>query len=169
MILSLYKKILIRENPYSCIFYAMWEERFPNKQRASHFAYDLLFLLLTFTPQKMKFSIKETANLVTFTEEILNGKFLFLCSDWKSKCWLKSSLLVYFALCPWKKINCSSYGKIREITITVKNMRELVFSQTRILPCKDRISPYSRIFCAVYPFTYLYTWDTLISSQYTFL
>ena len=81
MILSLYKKILVRKNPYSCIFYAMWEESFPNKQRAGHFAYDLLFLLLTFTAQKMIFSIKETVNLVTFTEEILNEKFFCVCSD----------------------------------------------------------------------------------------
>ena len=28
----------------------------------------------------MKFSIKDTADLVTFTEEILNGKLHFLCS-----------------------------------------------------------------------------------------
>ena len=28
----------------------------------------------------MKFSIQETADLVTFTEEILNGKRHFLCS-----------------------------------------------------------------------------------------
>ena len=36
-----------------------------------------------FTAQKIKFSIKfskETADLVTFTEEILNGKLRFLCS-----------------------------------------------------------------------------------------
>ena len=35
------------------------------------------------TAQKMKFSIKdlETADLVTFTEEILNGKLYFLCSE----------------------------------------------------------------------------------------
>ena len=42
------------------------------------------------TAQKMKFSIKdffrkcfpqETADLVTFTQEILNGKIHFLCSD----------------------------------------------------------------------------------------
>ena len=30
--------------------------------------------------RKMKFSIKETADLVTFTEEIFNGKLQFLCS-----------------------------------------------------------------------------------------
>ena len=35
--------------------------------------------------QKMKFSIKETADLVTFTEEILNGKLHFLCSVTKQK------------------------------------------------------------------------------------
>ena len=47
---------------------------------------------LIYTAQKMKFSIKdffsncgfghiqETADLVTFTEEILNGKLNFLCS-----------------------------------------------------------------------------------------
>ena len=41
----------------------------------------------TRTAQKMKFSIKDffrkcdqTADLVTFTEEILNGKLHFLCS-----------------------------------------------------------------------------------------
>ena len=33
---------------------------------------------LTCTAQKIKFSIKD---LVTFTEEILNGKLHFLCSD----------------------------------------------------------------------------------------
>ena len=32
------------------------------------------------TTQKMKFSIKETADLVTFTEEVLNGKLHCLCS-----------------------------------------------------------------------------------------
>ena len=32
------------------------------------------------TTQKMKFFIKETADLVTVTEEILNRKFHFLCS-----------------------------------------------------------------------------------------
>ena len=32
------------------------------------------------TAQKMKFFIKETADLVTFTEEILNRKLHFLCS-----------------------------------------------------------------------------------------
>ena len=37
------------------------------------------------TAQKMKFSIKETADLVTFTEEILNGKLPFLCSVSSSK------------------------------------------------------------------------------------
>ena len=31
------------------------------------------------TAQKMKFSIKD---LVTFTEEILNRKLYFLCSEW---------------------------------------------------------------------------------------
>ena len=36
--------------------------------------------ITTFTAQKMKFSIEETADLVTFTEEILNGKLHFLCS-----------------------------------------------------------------------------------------
>ena len=38
--------------------------------------------LVRFTAQKMKFSIKDffSADLVTFTEEILNRK-LFLCSD----------------------------------------------------------------------------------------
>ena len=35
---------------------------------------------IPYTVQKMKFSIKETADLVTFTEEILNGKLHFLCS-----------------------------------------------------------------------------------------
>ena len=37
------------------------------------------------TAQKMKFSIKdlsqETAEMVTFTEEILNGKLHFLCRE----------------------------------------------------------------------------------------
>ena len=36
------------------------------------------------TAQKIKFSIKdfvETADLVTFTEEILNGKLHFLCCE----------------------------------------------------------------------------------------
>ena len=33
------------------------------------------------TAQKMKFSIKDFADLVTFTEEILNGKLHFLCSE----------------------------------------------------------------------------------------
>ena len=32
------------------------------------------------TAQKMKFSIKYPADLVTFTEEILNGKLHLLCS-----------------------------------------------------------------------------------------
>ena len=37
----------------------------------------------TFTTQKMKFSVKDKfpTDLVTFTEEILNGKPDFLCSD----------------------------------------------------------------------------------------
>ena len=30
--------------------------------------------------KKMKFSIKKTADFITFTEEILNGKLHFLCS-----------------------------------------------------------------------------------------
>ena len=35
-----------------------------------------------YTAQKMKFSIKGfILDLVTFTEEILNGKLHFLCSD----------------------------------------------------------------------------------------
>ena len=36
-----------------------------------------------FTAQKMKFSIKNFFSkcVVTFTEEILNGKLYFLCSD----------------------------------------------------------------------------------------
>ena len=34
----------------------------------------------TYTTQKMKFSIKDPADLVTITEEILNGKLHFLCS-----------------------------------------------------------------------------------------
>ena len=39
--------------------------------------------LVRFTAQKMKFSIKDffSADLVTFTEEILHGKLHFLCSD----------------------------------------------------------------------------------------
>ena len=50
-----------------------------------------------FTAQKMKFFFKEfhsklplpnpheTADLVTFTEEILNGKLHFLCTVWSTK------------------------------------------------------------------------------------
>ena len=48
-----------------------------------------------FTAQKMKFSVKDffskcdksagTADLVTFTEEILSGKLHFLCSVWREK------------------------------------------------------------------------------------
>ena len=44
------------------------------------------------TSQKMKYSIKdffskcETADLVTFIEEILNGKLHFLCSDVNQGC-----------------------------------------------------------------------------------
>ena len=34
--------------------------------------------LIQYTAQKMKFSFKEIADLVTFTEEILNGKLHFL-------------------------------------------------------------------------------------------
>ena len=33
------------------------------------------------TALEMKFSMKCTADLVTFTEEILNGKLHFMCSD----------------------------------------------------------------------------------------
>ena len=47
--------------------------------------------LLSLTAQKMKFSVKETADLVTFTEEILNGKLYFLCTDFFS----------YFGLHKW--------------------------------------------------------------------
>ena len=32
------------------------------------------------TAQKVKFSIKDSVNLVTFSEKILNGKLHFLCS-----------------------------------------------------------------------------------------
>ena len=45
------------------------------------------------TAQKMKFSIKFSADLVTFTEEILNGKLHFLCSDNSSQ---DEFLLEYF-------------------------------------------------------------------------
>ena len=34
------------------------------------------------TAQKMKFSIKFSADLITFTEEILNGKLHFLCNGY---------------------------------------------------------------------------------------
>ena len=37
------------------------------------------------TAQKMKFSIQDTEDLVTFTEEIYNGKLHFLCSVDKYK------------------------------------------------------------------------------------
>ena len=45
---------------------------------------------ISYTAQKMKFSIKDffskcdqiPADLVTFTEEILNGKLHFLCDDY---------------------------------------------------------------------------------------
>ena len=54
--------------------------------------YQLWSWSLVSTAQKMKFSIKDffskrgqirkkTADLVTFTEESLNGKFHFLCSE----------------------------------------------------------------------------------------
>ena len=45
--------------------------------------FDSRFLLLCHTAKKMKFSIKDffsKCDLVTFTEEILNGKLHFLCS-----------------------------------------------------------------------------------------
>ena len=46
--------------------------------------------MTTFTAQKMKFSIKDffskcdqfPADLITFTEETLNGKLNFLCSEY---------------------------------------------------------------------------------------
>ena len=53
--------------------------------------------------QKLKFSIEEnllqeTADLVTFTGDILNGKLHFLCSDiplsWKEK--FQNALLIVF-------------------------------------------------------------------------
>ena len=58
----------------------------------------------------MNFSCKETADLVTFTEEILNVKLNFLCSDiWRGKYILNSNsiktiiikvseLFIYFSL-----------------------------------------------------------------------
>ena len=45
---------------------------------------------------------QETADLVTFTEEILNGKLYFLCRDAKIEgCWISTELL-YFP--PYTKI-----------------------------------------------------------------
>ena len=44
----------------------------------------------------MKFSIKETAGLVTFTEEILNGKLHFLCSVIRSTGLLYRSNIVSY-------------------------------------------------------------------------
>ena len=47
--------------------------------------------------EKMKFSIKnffskcDTADLVTFTEEIVNGRLFFLCSNFKSNWYPKAS------------------------------------------------------------------------------
>ena len=61
---------------------------------------------LLFTAQKMELSIEnlpnpqETADLVTFTEEILNRKFHFLCSV----CYLDSifrTLLLVLMFCPY--------------------------------------------------------------------
>ena len=39
-----------------------------------------LTFILTYTTQKMQPNLEETADLVTFTEEIFNGKLHFLCS-----------------------------------------------------------------------------------------
>ena len=45
-----------------------------------------------YTAQKVKFSIKdffskcENADLVTFTEEVLNGKLRFMCTDNVDRC-----------------------------------------------------------------------------------
>ena len=38
-----------------------------------------------FTAQKMKFSIKDFFSICTFTDEILNGKLHFLCSEHSCK------------------------------------------------------------------------------------
>ena len=39
-----------------------------------------LTFILTYTTQKMQPNLEKTADLVTFTEEIFNGKLHFLCS-----------------------------------------------------------------------------------------
>ena len=69
----------------------------------------------------MSTNSKETTDVVTFTEEILNRKLNFLCSK------------NFIKLCIHSK-----YWEIRS-TITAKNMREYGFSMTRILPYKNRI------------------------------
>ena len=42
---------------------------------------------ISWISQKMKFSIKFPADLVTFTEETFNGRFHFLCSEAHSWLW----------------------------------------------------------------------------------
>ena len=39
---------------------------------------------MKFSIKDLAFSIKQTADLVTFTEEILNGKLHFLCSEFNT-------------------------------------------------------------------------------------
>ena len=67
------------------------------------------------TAQKMKFSIKdffrkcdcETADLVTFTEEILNGKLYFLCSiaSMRNFSFFKNGWMNLYAMQNYKKTN----------------------------------------------------------------
>ena len=47
-------------------------------------------------------NLQETADLVTFTEETLNGKLHFLCSDWY-KAFIKEKTK-NLELSPWKKL-----------------------------------------------------------------
>ena len=101
----------------------------------------------SFCPYTGKFESEKTHILAYFTQcrkkdflihkgqDILHMIYYFCCCHWKSKCWLKSSLWVYFALCLSKKINCSSYRKTREI---IKYARKRVFTKP-YSTYKDRI------------------------------
>ena len=70
-----------------------------------------IFIIAIMTAQK----ITETADLVTFTEEILNEKIHFLCSEWQQNC---------FILFNNKTVYSSSY--IFFLTIILKNSKTVL-------------------------------------------
>ena len=103
--MALYSRVLLCSKANILLFLKQWNLIWQLCMITVHWSFEILFPLQIWTLYK-----QETADLVTFTEQILNGKLHFLCSGTDTR--KKNRGLQFLFFCT-NGCSCILFGKLK--------------------------------------------------------